>query len=213
MVLGMLTGWLDRREREAIAYLIEENRLLRRQLGTRRLRLTDDDRRRLAARAHRVGRGPPGDCHNRNAGHAAAVASPADCAEMDVRSAPRPAPRPSRDPALGRADGGGESDVGLHADPRRAEERGAPRGAIDDSAHPQSGGPSAGTAAADFMADVLERALGQHRRSRFLQKSGPGRVSSRITPSSSLISRPAACRSSDPRRTRRRCSCSRSSGR
>ena len=56
MVLGVLTGWLDRRERDAIAYLIEENRLLRRQLGGRRLRLTDDDRRRLAARAYRVGR-------------------------------------------------------------------------------------------------------------------------------------------------------------
>ena len=56
MVLGVLTGWLDRREREAVEYLIEENRLLRRQLGTRRLRLTDDDRRRLAARAYRVGR-------------------------------------------------------------------------------------------------------------------------------------------------------------
>ena len=56
MVLGVLTGWLDRREREAIAYLTKENRLLRRQLGGRRLRLTDDDRRRLAARAHRVGR-------------------------------------------------------------------------------------------------------------------------------------------------------------
>jgi hypothetical protein len=55
MVLCVLTGWLDRREREAIAYLIEENRLLRRQLGTRRLRLTDDDRR-LAARAYRLGR-------------------------------------------------------------------------------------------------------------------------------------------------------------
>ena len=56
IVLGVLTGWLERREREAIAYLIEENRLLRRQLGTRRLRLTDDDRRRLAARAYRLGR-------------------------------------------------------------------------------------------------------------------------------------------------------------
>src|SRR5499427_7311879 len=56
MVLGVLTGWLDRREREAVAYLVEENRLLRHQLGTRRLRLSDDDRRRLAARAHRVGR-------------------------------------------------------------------------------------------------------------------------------------------------------------
>ena len=56
MVLGVLTGWLERREREAIAYLIEENRLLRRQLGNRRLRLSDDDRRRLAARAYRLGR-------------------------------------------------------------------------------------------------------------------------------------------------------------
>ena len=56
MVLRVLTGWLERLEREAIAYVIEENRLLRRQHGTRRLRLTDDDRRRLAARAYRVGR-------------------------------------------------------------------------------------------------------------------------------------------------------------
>jgi hypothetical protein len=56
MVLGVLTGWLDRREREAVAYLIDENRILRRQLGSQRLRLTDDDRRRLAVRAYRVGR-------------------------------------------------------------------------------------------------------------------------------------------------------------
>ena len=56
MLLMVLTGWLQRREREALAYLIEENRLLRRQLGGRRLRLTDDDRRRLAVRAFRVGR-------------------------------------------------------------------------------------------------------------------------------------------------------------
>src|SRR6478672_12097465 len=56
MLLLVLTGWLERREREAIAYLIEENRRLRRQLGGRRLRFTDDDRRRLALRAHRLGR-------------------------------------------------------------------------------------------------------------------------------------------------------------
>jgi hypothetical protein len=56
IVLGVLTVWLDRREPEAVAYLIEENRVLRRQLGARRLRLTDDDRRRLAARAYRLGR-------------------------------------------------------------------------------------------------------------------------------------------------------------
>ena len=55
LMLIALTGWLERRERDALAYLIEENRTLRRQLGGRRLRLTDDDRRRLAARAYRVG--------------------------------------------------------------------------------------------------------------------------------------------------------------
>jgi len=32
LVLSVLTGWLDRREREVVAYQIEENRLLRRQL-------------------------------------------------------------------------------------------------------------------------------------------------------------------------------------
>ena len=49
MLLTVLTGWLERREREALAYLIEENRFLRRQLGGRRLHVTDDDRRRLQA--------------------------------------------------------------------------------------------------------------------------------------------------------------------
>jgi putative transposase len=56
ILLLTFTGWLDRREREMLAYLIEENRVLRRQLGGRRLRLTDDDRRTLAARAYRLGR-------------------------------------------------------------------------------------------------------------------------------------------------------------
>jgi hypothetical protein len=56
LFLLVVTGWLDRRERDAIAYLVEENRLLHRQVGARRLRLTDADRRRLAALAHRLGR-------------------------------------------------------------------------------------------------------------------------------------------------------------
>ena len=56
MLLLTVTSWLDRQEREILAYRIEENRVLRRQLGGRRLRLTDHDRRQLAARAHRLGR-------------------------------------------------------------------------------------------------------------------------------------------------------------
>jgi putative transposase len=56
MLLLTVTSWLDRQEREMLAYLIKENRVLRRQLGGRRLRLTDDDRRQLAARAYQLGR-------------------------------------------------------------------------------------------------------------------------------------------------------------
>jgi putative transposase len=56
MLLVAVTAWLDRGEREALAYLIEENRVLRRQLDGRRLRLSDNDRRRLAMRGYRLGR-------------------------------------------------------------------------------------------------------------------------------------------------------------
>jgi helix-turn-helix protein len=56
MLLLTVTGWLGSQEREMLAYLIEENGVLRRQLGGQRLRLTDDDRRKLAARAYRLGR-------------------------------------------------------------------------------------------------------------------------------------------------------------
>ena len=44
VVLGVLAGWLSRRQQEAVAYLIEENRILRGQLRGQRLRLTDDER-------------------------------------------------------------------------------------------------------------------------------------------------------------------------
>lgn len=56
IVLAVLAGWLSGRQRDVIAYLVEENRVLRAQLGGRRLRLTDDQRRRLAVSGHRLGR-------------------------------------------------------------------------------------------------------------------------------------------------------------
>ena len=48
LMLTVLTGWLHCQERDVLQYLLEENRLLRRQLRGRRLQLTDSDRRRLA---------------------------------------------------------------------------------------------------------------------------------------------------------------------
>jgi hypothetical protein len=53
LLLAALVGWLNQQQQEALAYLIEENRILRGQLRGRLLRLSDDDRRRLAVRGHR----------------------------------------------------------------------------------------------------------------------------------------------------------------
>jgi putative transposase len=55
LLLVVLVGWLDQRQQAALAYLIEENRILRAHLRGR-LRLTDNERRRLAVRGHRLGR-------------------------------------------------------------------------------------------------------------------------------------------------------------
>jgi putative transposase len=50
-VLITVAGWMNQRQLQRIQYLREENRVLREQLGEPRLRLTDDQRCRLAARA------------------------------------------------------------------------------------------------------------------------------------------------------------------
>src|SRR6266849_7071240 len=55
-VLIAVAGWMNQRELQIIDYLREENRVLREQLGGRRVRLNDDQRRRLAARAKGLGR-------------------------------------------------------------------------------------------------------------------------------------------------------------
>ena len=41
---------------EPVEYLLEENRVLREQIGRRRMRFNDDQRRRLAVKARRLGR-------------------------------------------------------------------------------------------------------------------------------------------------------------
>src|SRR2546427_1747958 len=56
VLIAMVAGWLQRHQQQVIAYLIEENRVLKAQLGGRRLRLTDTERRRLATLAHPLGR-------------------------------------------------------------------------------------------------------------------------------------------------------------
>src|SRR3954468_6091957 len=55
-LLVAVAGWMHRHQQQTIEYLREESRVLREQLGDRRLRFTDDQRRRLATRAKELGR-------------------------------------------------------------------------------------------------------------------------------------------------------------
>src|SRR3954447_13757443 len=55
-LLVSVAGWMNQRQQSVIEYLREENRVLREQLGDRRLRFNDDQRRRLAVRAKGLGR-------------------------------------------------------------------------------------------------------------------------------------------------------------
>ena len=55
-VLIAVAGWMNQHQLQIIDYLREENQVLREQLGGRRVRLNDDQRRRLAAKAKGLGR-------------------------------------------------------------------------------------------------------------------------------------------------------------
>ena len=56
VLLLTLSGCVNRHQAEVISYLVEENRILKEQMKGRRVRLTDDQRRRLAAKAKVLGR-------------------------------------------------------------------------------------------------------------------------------------------------------------
>ena len=61
MLLACVLGWLEAEQRDVIAFLREENRVLKAQLGRRRLRMDDDQRRRLAV----LGNASDGRCCTR----------------------------------------------------------------------------------------------------------------------------------------------------
>jgi len=56
MILMMFAGWVNEHQRTVIAYLQEENRVLREVHGRKRLRFNDDQRRRLAVKGRALGR-------------------------------------------------------------------------------------------------------------------------------------------------------------
>src|SRR5207248_4202650 len=56
VLLVTMAGWINRHQQHVIEYLVEENRVLKEQLKGRRVRLSDDQRRRLAAKGQQLGR-------------------------------------------------------------------------------------------------------------------------------------------------------------
>ena len=56
LLLLTLAGWMNRHQQAAIDYLLEENRVLKEHLGTKRIRFTDQQRLRLALKGKALGR-------------------------------------------------------------------------------------------------------------------------------------------------------------
>jgi hypothetical protein len=139
-------GWWGDQRQAAVAYLIDENRILRAQLRGRRLRLTDEDRCRLARCGHRLGR--------RLLSQVATIVTPDTILrwhrQLIARKWTYANERCSRPGVLAEIRrlvvrmAEENPTWGLHTDPRRAEERGASRRAIDDRPNPESVWDSAG---------------------------------------------------------------------
>ena len=55
-LLLTLSGWMNRHQQRMIDYLIEENRILKEKFRGKRIRFTDDERRRLAVKGKALGR-------------------------------------------------------------------------------------------------------------------------------------------------------------
>ena len=54
--LLILAGWINRRQQDTIKYFLTENRVLREKPGKQRIRLNDDQRRRLVVKGTILGR-------------------------------------------------------------------------------------------------------------------------------------------------------------
>ena len=174
-----VAGWWADQRQEAVAYLVEENRVLRAHLRGR-VQLTDEETLSVGSpRTSARPSAPRSSRDDRHARHDSALASADHRAEMDVRDAAETPRRPRRDPTACHPDGGGESHLGLYADPRRAEECRTSRRTFDDRANPEGARAATGAGATDLVADVSTSALGRDLLARISSRPrcGPGAAS------------------------------------
>jgi len=61
LLLLILAGWINRRQQDALEYLITENQILREKLGKKQILLNDCQRRRLAIKGKILGPRQPTD--------------------------------------------------------------------------------------------------------------------------------------------------------
>jgi putative transposase len=124
-LLLLVSGWVNRQQQAVIDYLLEENRILRAAHAPRRLRLTDDQRRCLAVKGIVLGR--------RRLADVSGIVTPdtilrwyrrlvaKKCRRFTGATPRSPVDQPRHRCACG-PHGERESDLGLHAHPRGAEE-------------------------------------------------------------------------------------------
>jgi len=139
-LLVALASWINEQQHDAIDYLREENRVLREQLRGRRLRFTDDQRVRLAAKARKVGR--------RVLTEIGTLVTPdtllAWHRHLIARKYTRPRCGPGRPGVMAEIRqlvvrmGIGESRLRLHPDSRRARQSAPPGRPRHDRQHPQT---------------------------------------------------------------------------
>ena len=140
ILVTSLSGWMNQHQQHVIEFLIEENRVLQEQIGDRRLKFSDDQRRRLAAKAKKLGR--------KLLAQVATLVTPETllawhrkliAQKYDGSSFRKPGRRRTRQEiAVGRANGNGESQLGLSTDPRSLEQLGARAGSQHDCQHPET---------------------------------------------------------------------------
>ena len=56
LLLVCLAGWINRHQLDVIAYIQEENKILKSKLESKQIRFTDDERRRLVVKGKAFGR-------------------------------------------------------------------------------------------------------------------------------------------------------------
>ena len=176
-LLMSVAGWMNQQQQFAIDYLREENRVLKEQLGSRRLQLNDDQRRRLAAKAKRLARRVLTEIarivtpETLLAWHRKLIARKYDGAAQRGPGRPRTA---GEIRGFGSSHGTTESGLGLPAHTRRALQSRLPHRARDRRQFPEAAwhGTSAGAEPENDVERVPKPALGADRGRRLFHHRG-----------------------------------------